>query len=162
MTQARGRAKKRRKEGPLVREQERLRQFWERQQRSHNNLLNAIRGSMPELKEWASTHVESMWGYEDGIYRFYHHSFKVMRLKDSVEEAVGLFLRIRPGRLNRDYQAIVLSGTMEKATRADIVAAFLHTKYFVEMMIKYGTELKEAPHTLPSGWASVLYLYNMR
>jgi len=42
------------------------------------------------------------------------------------------------------------------------VAAFLHTKYFVEMMIKYGTELKEAPHTLPSGWASVLYLYNMR
>ncbi len=117
---------------------------------------------MPELEDWAATYLASMWGYEDGMYRFYHHSDKVVALRDAVQKAMGVFRKIRRRRLNRDYDAIVRTGTAARAGRSDIVAAFLHTKYFVEMMIKYGRELEDAPSTLPSGWASVLYLYNMR
>ena len=42
------------------------------------------------------------------------------------------------------------------------VEAFLHAKYFLEMAVKYGKELKEAPELLPSGWAGLLYFYNLR
>jgi len=30
------------------------------------------------------------------------------------------------------------------------------------MAVKYGEELDEPPSALPSGWAAVLYLFNMR
>ncbi len=40
-----------------------------------------------------------------------------------------------------------------------IVEAFLHTKYFLEMMVKYGRELEAAPTMLPTGWAAILELY---
>lgn len=43
-----------------------------------------------------------------------------------------------------------------------IVEAFLHAKYFLEMVVKYGRELDEAPSIMPSGWAAVLYLYQKR
>jgi hypothetical protein len=32
----------------------------------------------------------------------------------------------------------------------------------LEMALKYGRELTEAPRMLPSGWATVLYLYRLR
>jgi len=32
----------------------------------------------------------------------------------------------------------------------------------IEMAVKYGNELKYPPNMLPSGWASFLYLYNLR
>ena len=40
--------------------------------------------------------------------------------------------------------------------------AFFHANYFLDMAIKYGEELDEPPSPLPSGWAAVLYLYNIR
>jgi hypothetical protein len=40
--------------------------------------------------------------------------------------------------------------------------AFFHAKYFLEMAVKYGKELEKPPEMLPSGWAGLLYLYNMR
>jgi hypothetical protein len=43
-----------------------------------------------------------------------------------------------------------------------IVEAFLHARYFVEMMVKYGTEIETAPQMLPSGWAAILTLYGLR
>jgi hypothetical protein len=43
-----------------------------------------------------------------------------------------------------------------------ILEAFWHTKYFVTMMIKYAKELESAPKMLPSGWAAVLYLFELR
>jgi len=30
------------------------------------------------------------------------------------------------------------------------------------MAVKYGAELDEPPMPLPSGWAALLYLYNLR
>jgi len=43
-----------------------------------------------------------------------------------------------------------------------LVEAFLHAKYFVEMMVKYGQEMETSPRCLPSGWAAVLVLFNLR
>jgi hypothetical protein len=43
-----------------------------------------------------------------------------------------------------------------------ILEAFFHAKYFLEMAVKYGKELEEAPSCLPSGWAGLLYLYKLR
>jgi hypothetical protein len=43
-----------------------------------------------------------------------------------------------------------------------IVEAFLHSKYFIEMAVKYGKELEEAPQCMPSGWAALTELYKIR
>ena len=43
-----------------------------------------------------------------------------------------------------------------------VLQAFWHAKYFLEQMIQAADELETAPQILPSGWAAVLYLYNLR
>ncbi len=43
-----------------------------------------------------------------------------------------------------------------------IVEAFFHAKYFLDMICRYADEVKEPQQLLPSGWASVLYLYGLR
>ena len=43
-----------------------------------------------------------------------------------------------------------------------IVEAFLHAKYFVEMMVKHGRNMDVASPSVPSGWAAILVLYNQR
>jgi hypothetical protein len=48
-----------------------------------------------------------------------------------------------------------------EATRP-IVEAFFHARYFLDMACKYGELLDAPPNLLPSGWASLLYLYDLR
>jgi hypothetical protein len=43
-----------------------------------------------------------------------------------------------------------------------ILEAYFHSHYFLRMICKYGKTINEPPDRLPSGWAAVLYLYNMR
>ncbi len=43
-----------------------------------------------------------------------------------------------------------------------MLEAFFHAKYFLAMACRYGRELDEPPQVLPSGWASLLYLYGLR
>jgi hypothetical protein len=38
----------------------------------------------------------------------------------------------------------------------------LHARYMLEMAVKYGIELDGTPRFLPSGWAALLYLYDLR
>jgi hypothetical protein len=40
--------------------------------------------------------------------------------------------------------------------------AFFHARYVLEMAVKYGDDLDEPTNLLPSGWAGLLYLYNLR
>ncbi|MCU1230989.1 MAG: hypothetical protein JWO97_3873 [Acidobacteria bacterium] len=49
----------------------------------------------------------------------------------------------------------------DEATRP-LLEAYFHAHYFLGMAIKYGNELSELPATLPSGWAALLCLYNLR
>ncbi len=139
---------------------------------ANERLLQAIRGHLPALEallEEASSH----WGYEDPVYRFYHQSFKVYSLQGSTVRMVKALAELAPeGKLNRWFSEIVEAGTGKEFTMEanqrwtaetrPILEAFFHARFFLEMACKYGRELESAPTMLPSGWAALLYLYEMR
>ena len=135
-------------------------------------LLAALRGSLPRLKELLEE-ASSHWGYEDPVYRLYHQSWKVYGLQHRTLEIVKELQALAPGRaLNAWFRAIVEEGTAKKLAPEDnqrwlevtrpIVEAFFHARYFLEMAVRYGTELDRPPSVLPSGWAAFLYLYDLR
>lgn len=125
--------------------------------------------SLEKLLESCSDH----WGYEDPIYRFYHQSFKVYMLQEQTATIVNQLQSLATGLpLNPWFLQIVKEGTGKSFRTADndawtqttrpIIEAFFHARYFLEMICKYGKELTTPPQELPSGWAAVLYLYNLR
>jgi hypothetical protein len=135
-------------------------------------VLDAIKANLPQLEELLEIFQSQ---YEDGIYRFYHHSFKVYQLQDCTSRAVESFNRIGEATgsaLCEWFQQIIAAGTAISwhsdhnndwlRYARPIVEAFLHTRYFLEMMIKHGRQLDATPTMLPSGWAAVLELYNQR
>jgi len=110
---------------------------------------------------------------DDGVYRYYHQSFKVFSLQHSTEQVVAELQALLPGRpLNEWFRQIIKDGTgknFEQETNANwvaetqpIVNAYLHARFFLEIAIKYGNELAFPPNIMPSGWALILYLYNLR
>ena len=135
-------------------------------------LLEVIKSHLPELEALLQ---KMQYEYEDRIYRLYHQSFKVYALQSRTIEAADLFRRIAKlmyGKTNKWFEAIVAQGTgiefeMEHNQNwllytRPIVEAYLHAKYFVEMMVKYGQEMEDVPMFLPSGWAAILELYDQR
>jgi hypothetical protein len=128
------------------------------------------------------------WIYEDSIYRFYHQSFKVYRLQVQINKIVGTFMELAPKKnrpkglgkeevppLNKWFMMIVKEGTAKEFDMSDnkrwleatrpIVEAFFHARFFLEMIVQYLKEFKDEktpPNWLPSGWAAILYLFNMR
>lgn len=135
-------------------------------------LLRAIKDNLHELERLATTFTNQ---YEEGIYRLYHHSFKVYSMQDCTVGAAKVFRNI--GEVSQNslcqwFEEIVAAGTGSEwnpnhneswlVHTRPIVEAFLHAKYFLEMMVKYGNELHSAPLVLPSGWAAILELYNQR
>ena len=99
-------------------------------------LLDAIKRALPELTELLES-VSEHWSYEDGLYRFYHQSFKVYALQQTTERIVQALQQLQPERsLNARFLAIVEAGTgkafaLEHNKRWDaetlpIVEAFLH------------------------------------
>jgi len=137
-------------------------------------LLENIKASLPSLEELLKESSDH-WGYEDPVYRFYHQSYKVYNLQETTLNIVVTLKRLAP--MGRDvlcewFMKIVQDGTGKEfeidhndrwleVTRP-ILEAFFHAKYFLEMVVQYGKELEFAPALLPSGWASVLYLYGLR
>ena len=144
-----------------------------REQRENSNkLLINIKQKMSELEKMLA-HVESHWGMEDGIYRFYHQSFKVYHLQQLTQGIYDALQQLLPGHpMNSWFSQIVAQGTgceFDMSHNKDwlrhtrpIVEAFFHAHCFLKMAVKYGRELNSAPDRLPSGWASVLYLFNLR
>jgi hypothetical protein len=142
-----------------------------------HTLLAAIKANLAKLEQMLAG-MNDTWCYEDGVYRFYHQSFKVYALQSCTVEATHLFEEIGKAaglerfNLNPYYRRIIQEGTgitfeqdhnhiWSQVTRP-IVEAFLHARYFVEMQLKYGRNLDQPPQPMPSGWAAVLCLYNMR
>lgn len=142
---------------------------WEIQ--DHLDMFAKLKANLPALEELLEQCRE---GAEDSIYRFYHHSFKVYHLQSTTLDIVEKLQALASKRpLNPWFMQIVREGTGKKFTSHDndhwlpvtrpILEAFFHARYFLEMAVKYGSELQEPPLTvLPSGWAGLLYLYNMR
>jgi hypothetical protein len=141
-------------------------------ERKDNELLTNIKNKLPELEELL-VKVNGEWNYEDMIYRFYHQSFKVYYVQGLTENIVALLKSLMPDvPFNKWFAQIIEEGTKKsfesshnkewlRHTRP-MLEAFLHSKYFLEMAVKYGKELESAPNMLPSGWAAFLYLYDMR
>ena len=135
-------------------------------------LLASITARFPELEALFES-VNQKWVYEDLMYRFYHQSFKVYGLQLHTSNMVEVLRSLAPHLpMNRWFEDIVKNGTgkvfrdednanWQNATRP-ILEAFFHARYFLEMICKYGKQLTEPPRIMPSGWASVLYLYNLR
>jgi hypothetical protein len=95
--------------------------------------------ALPDLKallEKCSSH----WGYEDPVYRFYHHSVKVFHLQATTTEIVTALQALALGRaLNKQFMRIIRGGTGKtfeykhnavwlKTTRP-IVEAFFHARF---------------------------------
>jgi hypothetical protein len=135
-------------------------------------LFKNLKTELPALEELLAK-CSGPWGYEDPIYRFYHQSFKVYKLQDQTTEIVGKLQALAPNLpMNEWFLRIVREGTGKTFTQEDnrnwlavtrpIVEAFVHARYFLEMAVQYGKQLEFPPRTLPSGWAALLYLYNLR
>lgn len=144
----------------------------ETRNREAEQLLQAARARLPQLQALlAETLVE--WCSEDSIYRLYHHSFKCYRIQAYTLEIVAeLRLLVPHLELNDDFTQIIADGTGKEfdvshnenwlSHTLPMTQAFFHAKHMLEMVCKYAEKLEEPPETLPSGWATVLYLYNLR
>lgn len=148
---------------------------------SHNKLLGLIKSKLPQLEALWEEHVRDDQAEEDAVYRYYHGSLKVYWIQQRTNAIVALFEELanelarelsRAVHLNQRFISIVANGTGKEFELSHNSAwnmhalpqlqAFWHTKFMLEMMIKYGKTLETAPQVLPFGWASVLYLYNLR
>jgi hypothetical protein len=145
-------------------------------------LLDTIKARLPELEALLEK-VSSHWHAEDGFYRFYHRSFKVYALQEDTTEIVAalrslLFATANPSGggperpLNKWFEQIISEGTNRKfemthnqrwldETRP-ILEAFFHARMMLDLAVKYGRELQTAPMSMPSGWAALLYLFDLR
>jgi hypothetical protein len=134
-------------------------------------LLERIKQHKPELDEMLKV-MSDHWTYEDHFYRYYHSSFKVYRTQDTTGQAVKLLRELLPEReLNLTFEDIIREGTgqeFEIEHNADwdqrtrpMLEAFCHAKFMVEMAVRYA-ELAKPPQPMPSGWAALLYLYDLR
>lgn len=139
---------------------------------AEERLLAAIKARLPEL-EALLTRARSEWEYEDFVYRFYHHSFKVFGVQRMTTSIVAALRDLLPEReLDADFLAIVEDGTgrtfapemnqrWAEAARP-MLEAFFHARFMLEMVVQFGRTLDAPPQVLPSGWAAVLYLYGLR
>lgn len=139
-----------------------------------NQLHANIKSKLPELVTLLNE-MNSHWCYEDPIYRFYHQSFKVYSLQDETKKIIEALKSIAPAgtMFCKEFEEIIQLGARGKKFETEhnqnwtahtrvFVEAFFHAKFFLEMAVKYGNELEEAPTLLPSGWAALLCLYNLR
>ena len=139
-----------------------------------DELLANIREHWSELAELLEE-INSHWMYEDPIYRFYHQSWKVYDLQNETTTIVEALKKIAPAgtTLCAAFQEIYQAGSGGKKFESQhnqqwsvhtrvFLEAFFHAKFFLEMAVKYGKELETAPMRLPSGWAALLCLYDLR
>lgn len=139
-----------------------------------DELLANIRARWSELAGLLEE-INSHWVYEDLVYRFYHQSFKVYALQGETKRIVAALQSVAPSATTFSpmFEEIYQAGASGKQFEIEhnkqwtdntrvFLEAFFHAKFFLEMAVKYGKELRAAPTTLPSGWAALLCLYNLR
>ncbi len=154
-------------------EHDRIRWHLQHAAEYRERLLASIKAELPGL-EALLAEVEDHSGTEDGLYRFYAGSFKVAdRLQPLTLRIVAALQALLPDRpLDECFRQIVAEGTrktFESSHNHDwlrhtrpIVEGFFHAQYFLRMACKYGRELDTEPNVMPSGWASVLCLFDLR
>jgi hypothetical protein len=134
-------------------------------------LLQRLKEHKPGLEQMLQD-MSGHWTYEDHFYRFYHGSFKVFGVQTTTKTAVKLLRELLPEReLNTAFEEIIKDGTgksfdlsnneqWERRTRP-MLEAFAHAKFMIEMSVRYA-DLLSPPQPMPSGYAALLYLYDLR
>lgn len=136
------------------------------------SLFTNLRSSLAQLEDLLEASSDH-WTYEDGLYRFYHQSWKVYSLQASTTAIASALQALAPNvKLNSWFAQILNEGTGRAFKQDDnqqwlavtrpIVEAFFHARFFLEMAVRYGKELAAPPAIMPSGWAALLHLYNLR
>jgi hypothetical protein len=142
--------------------------------RSDEELLCNIKKHLKELEQLLEE-MNGHWQYEDMVYRFYHQSFKVYRVQEMTRRMVDVLMNLKPssGSINPRFREILDQGAngitfdlshnqeWSKHTRP-MIEAFFHAKFFLEMAVKYGAAMDRPADIMPSGWAALLYLYDIR
>jgi hypothetical protein len=132
-------------------------------------LLKRLKENKRELEAMLGE-MSSHSNYEDHFYRYYHGSWKVYRTQRSTERAVALLRKLLPEReLNLMFEAIRKEGAGKDFKGNDnwdsdtrpLLEAFCHAKYMVEMAVRYA-DSPQPPQPMPSGYAALLYLYDIR
>ena len=135
-------------------------------------LLNNIKARLAELKELQRQCDDTG---TDGVYRFYHGSFKVYgRLQPLTTKITEMFRSLDPKEeksLDNFFERIVADGTghtFELSHNQDwpghtrpIVEAYFHCEYFLRQLVT-SAALEYPPNLLPESWAAVLTLFNLR
>lgn len=142
--------------------------------RKDDELLANIQARWSELAELLEE-ISSHWVYEDLVYRFYHQSFKVYALQSETKRIVAALQSVAPNATTFSpmFEEIYQAGASGKQFEIEhnqqwtlhtriFLEAFFHAKFFLEMAVEYGKELQAAPTPLPSGWAALLCLYDLR
>ena len=135
-------------------------------------LLKNIKAHLPELQALLQCCGNEA---EDLHYRFYHQSLKVYGIQNLTLQIKAALEKLNPlpeKGLNPWFLEIVAQGTGKRfhlshnrnwnTHTRPMMEAYYHAHYFLQMACKYGEELEIAPAMMPSGWAGVLYLYNLR
>jgi len=144
--------------------------------KAEDSLRDRLLATLKEKREELRTlleRMESHWGVEDGIYRFYHQSLKVYAVQELTQEVVAVLQSLLPERpLNAWLMQIVSEGTGKKFELSHnenwlyhtrpMVEALFYSHFFLRMACKYGQDLKAQSSALPSGDASLLYLFDLR
>ena len=149
-----------------------LEQMEAKRKETEMQLFTALKSKLPEL-EALQLKINSEWGYEDHLYRFYHQSFKVYWAQEMTKDIVKALQGLLPDhQLNEWFTEIVERGTGKvftmdcnqrwMAETLPIIDALNHAKYFLDMAVKYGQKLTEPQQWLSSGWAAFLTLYGIR
>lgn len=141
--------------------------------------LRRIRERLPRLLELRGA---ARRREVDGFYRFYHQSVKVACLR-SVTESIALELQsLSRGRpLHPWFAEVINAGSTPSGARGIVgwppadewptrigpmLTAFFHAKMMVELACKYAQELEERAieerRAMPSGWATLGYLFGHR
>jgi hypothetical protein len=138
--------------------------------------VNALLTNLKKERKALNSLLQSCsgeWTYFDPVYRYYHQSFKVFGLQAKTLELIASLQSLAPDRkLNTRFMNIVSEGTgktfeLEHNQRWDevtrpILEAFFHTRFFLECAVRSARTLRAAPQLLPSDWAALLYLFDLR
>lgn len=135
-------------------------------------LLGNLKQALPRLLA-LQAHCQEPAVSEGGFYRFYHQSFKVFALQEEIRQITDTLASLLPDwPLNAWYRQIVGEATARPfsqesnehwlAEARPILEGYSHARFFLDMAVKYGETLDYPPRRLPSGWAALLYLYDLR
>jgi hypothetical protein len=142
-----------------------------------DKLFANIKSNQKELENLLAKITRHEGEYEGLIYRFYHNSFKVYDLHQTIENIINLLKKIDPKTeptFCELFKALIGEASSVgswkidhnqrwKETAGKIVEAFFHAKYMLEMAVNCAKLYQEKPgECIDQKWGSLLELYNIR